>query len=170
MKNIFLKMLFVLCTTSIYSQNISITINASEDKKAISPFIYGRNNNVSDNPSSPTSADNWTRYNDAGLKLYRENGGNNCTKYNWKQKLSSHPDWYNNVYGNNWDFKLSSIINNTQGTQAMFAFQLLGKVAKTNTANFNDWGYNSSQWGEGVNQNLAGGGQPKTTGGCMALV
>jgi hypothetical protein len=52
----------------------------------------------------------------------------------------------------------------------MWSFQLLGKAAKTNGANFNDWGYNSSQWWEGVNQNLAGGGQPNTTGGTEALV
>jgi hypothetical protein len=52
----------------------------------------------------------------------------------------------------------------------MWSFQLIGKAAMTKTANFNDWSYNGSQWWEGVHQNLAGGGQPKTTGGTKALV
>jgi len=52
----------------------------------------------------------------------------------------------------------------------MWSFQLIGKAAKTNASNFNDWGYNSSQWWSGVHQNLAGGGTANTSGGGEALV
>ena len=56
------------------------------------------------------------------------------------------------------------------GTQGMWSFQLLGKVAANNQYNFPDWTYNQSQWWEGVNQNLAGGGVPDPAGGSKALV
>ena len=52
----------------------------------------------------------------------------------------------------------------------MWAFQLIGKVADNNQNNFNDWEYNQSQWWTGVAQNLAGGGQPNTSGGNYAQV
>jgi hypothetical protein len=42
----------------------------------------------------------------------------------------------------------------------MWAFQLIGKVASSKDFNFDDWGFNNSQWWEGVGQNLAGGGTP----------
>jgi hypothetical protein len=155
--------IFFLGIQGMYAQDATITINTTENQKPISPYIYGRNNSFSDNPSNPTLEAAWQKYNDAGVRMYRENGGNNSTKYNWKLRLSSHPDWYNNVYTNNWDFKAQSILQNTQNTQAFFAFQLLGKVAKTDNDNFRDWDYNSSQWWEGVNQNLAGGGQVNTS-------
>ena len=67
-------------------------------QKPISPYIFGKNNNLSDNPASPLTANQWQRLRDLGITLFRENGGNNATKYNWRLKLSSHPDWYNNVY------------------------------------------------------------------------
>ncbi len=102
--------------------------------------------------------------------MFRENGGNNATKYNWRLKLSSHPDWYNNVYAHDWDFAAKSLQTNIPGAQGMWAFQLIGKAAKTKTANFNDWNYNHSQWWDGVAQNLCGGGQVNTAGGGHALV
>ena len=46
--------------------------------------------------------------------------------------------------------------------QVMWAFQLLGRVASNTNNNFNDWGFNQSQWWQGVYQNLAGGGVPNT--------
>ena len=92
------------------------------------------------------------------------NGGNNATKYNWRKKISSHPDWYNNVYGNDW-YKTSKDVTASHPTmQLMYAFQLIGRVASSKAYNFNDWGYNQSKWWAGVTQNLAGGGTPNTTG------
>jgi hypothetical protein len=46
----------------------------------------------------------------------------------------------------------------------MFTLQLLGWVASTAAHNFDDWGYNQSQWWEGVTNNWAGGGGPSGDG------
>jgi hypothetical protein len=138
-----------MCTS--FGQDVTITIDASKDKKAVSPYIYGRNNTF-DKPA--------LFYRDAGLRFARMNGGNNATKYNWRKKVTSHPDWYNNVYDNDWDKTSKQIATNHPGVQVMWAFQLLGRVASDKNHNFNDWAYNNSQWWEGVGQNLAGGGTP----------
>jgi hypothetical protein len=137
------------------AQDVTITVNAYLDKKAVSPYIYGRNNSF-DQPSK--------FYKDAGLRFSRMNGGNNATKYNWRKKISSHPDWYNNVYGNDWDKTSKEVTASHPTMQLMYAFQLLGRVASSNAYNFNDWGFNQSQYWEGHGQNLAGGGTPNTTG------
>ncbi len=107
---------------------------------------------------------------EAGIQLVRQSGGNNSTKYNWRQKLSSHPDWYNNVYANNWDAAAKNLMDKLPGVQGMWSFQLLGKVAASTNHNFPDWNYNQSKWWEGVNQNLAGGGTVNPAGGSKALV
>ncbi|MDR2475358.1 MAG: hypothetical protein LBD45_05825 [Bacteroidales bacterium] len=87
---------------------VQITVDASREIKEISPYIYGRNNNLSDDPQKPTSNSTWQLYRDVGLKFFRESGGNNSTKYNWRKKLISHPDWYNNVYTHDWDYVAQS--------------------------------------------------------------
>ncbi|MFZ1731099.1 MAG: glycoside hydrolase family 44 protein [Bacteroidota bacterium] len=97
--------------------------------------------------------------------MLRENGGNNATKYNWRRKLSSHPDWYNNVYPHDWDFAVQSLYENLPGVQGMWAFQLIGKSAATTEWNFDDWNYNGSQWWSGVTNNWAGGGGPSSGDG-----
>jgi len=159
MKNHFVLHCFVLAwmgsftITRALSQDVTITVNAAEGKRAISPYIYGRNNTF-DKPAS--------FYTDAGLRFVRMNAGNNATKYNWRRKITGHPDWYNNVYGSNWDATSEYVANNFPGMQVMWAFQLLGRVASNTNNNFNDWGFNQSQWWQGVNQNLAGGGVPNT--------
>jgi hypothetical protein len=146
-------MLCLFGTTGVPAQDVTITINSAQDKKEISPNIYGRNNTFDKPPSF---------YKDAGLRFVRMNGGNNATKYNWRRKITSHPDWYNNVYANNWDEKSEYIATHHPEMQVMWAFQLLGRVASSTNFNFNDWEYNSSQWWLGVYQNLAGGGVPNT--------
>jgi hypothetical protein len=156
---------------SVFSQEIvQIRINIKENRKEISPYIYGRNNSLSDNSSNPLSNADWQQLRDAGVTFFREGGGNNSTKYNWKLHLSSHPDWYNNVYYHNWDYAAQSLQQNIPGAQGMWSFQLLGKVAGSNSHNFNDWDYNKSKWWSGVSQNLAGGGVVNPDGGPDALV
>jgi hypothetical protein len=151
-KNYFLwTLLYCFAMNTVFAQDISVTINATQNKRAVSPYIYGRNESF-DKPA--------TFYRDAGLRFARMNGGNNATKYNWRKKITSHPDWYNNVYDNDWDKTSKQIAANHPGMQVMWAFQLLGRVASDKNHNFNDWGYNSSQWWQGVGQNLAGGGIP----------
>lgn len=144
-----------------WSQNVAITVNATQNKRAVSPYIYGRNNTF-DKPAQ--------FYKDAGLRFSRMNGGNNATGYNWRKKITVHPDWYNNVYGANWDASAQNIQNNFPEIQGMFAFQLLGRVASNTNNNFNDWGFNQSKYWSGVGQNLAGGGTPDLNGGSKALV
>ncbi len=141
----------ILCFSISSAQDVTITVNANQDKKAVSPYIYGKNSNE----VKPAQL-----YRDAGVRFSRMNQGNNATKYNWRKKISSHPDWYNNVYPNNWDSKSMDASNNHPDMQLMWAFQLLGRVASSTEHNFNDWEYNNSQWWQGVNQNLAGGGVP----------
>lgn len=141
-------------TTTILAQDVTITVNATVDKKVVSPYIYGRNNTF-DQPAQ--------FYKDAGLRFARMNGGNNATKYNWRKKLTSHPDWYNNVYDTDWDKTAKDNTTTYPNIQLMFAFQLIGRVASSKSYNFNDWGYNQSQYWFGVGQDLAGGGIANTT-------
>ncbi|MBN1406249.1 MAG: T9SS type A sorting domain-containing protein [Calditrichaceae bacterium] len=155
MKYLILVLLTVFC---LYG--VEITVDASQGRKPISPYIYGKNNSLSDNSSSPLSANSWELFRQAGLKMFRENGGNNATKYNWRRKLSSHPDWYNNVYAHDWDYEAQSLQDNMPDARGMWAFQLIGYAAANNQNNFNDWVYNGSQWWEGVANNWAGGGGP----------
>lgn len=167
-RSIFIAAFSVLFPATFLAQDVTITVNASSEQWYISPYLYGKNNSFSDN-QAPSAAD-INRYKGAGLRLARENSGNNATKYNWRLKIGSHPDWYNNVYDHDWDFEVSHILSEIPGMQVMYAFQLLGKAASSKDNNFNDWEYNSSQWWDGVNQNLAGGGVVNTSGGSDALV
>jgi hypothetical protein len=160
--------ILILIASSIFAAEI--IIDASSGRMSISPYIYGRNNSLSSNPGNPLSTEDWDLYRDAGVRMFRENGGNNATKYNWRRKLSSHPDWYNNVYSHNWDYEAGSLEDNIAGARGMWAFQLIGFVAENTDNNFDDWGYNYSQWWSGVCQNLAGGGEVNAGGGCNALV
>jgi len=152
----------------VSAQSVSIQIDALQGRKAISPYIYGKNNNVSDDPSSPTTAAEWKMMRDAGLRFTRENGGNNATKYNWRKKISSHPDWYNNIYNHNWDYAAKTLGDSLPGVQGMWAFQLIGYSAANTANNFNDFAYNGSAYWSGVCQNLAGGGVANGAGGCAA--
>ncbi len=156
--------LLLLCFITLYTafaQNVIVAINATQNKRLISPFIYGRNQTF-DKPIQ--------FYLDAGLRFSRMNGGNNATGYNWRKKITVHPDWYNNVYGTDWDAYAQNIGSNYPDMQGMFAFQLIGRVASNTNNNFNDWAYNQSKYWSGVCQNLAGGGTPDPNGGCKALV
>ncbi len=145
-------------------------MNADSGKRVISPYIYGKNNVLPSTYLNDGSDDEVTRAVEAGARMVRQSGGNNSTKYNWRLKLSSHPDWYNNVYGNNWDAAAKNLTDKMPGTQGMWSFQLLGKVAANTNNNFPDWDYNRSQWWDGRHQNLAGGGVVNPAGGSKALV
>lgn len=162
--------LFSVIGQFVFAQNVQIQVDVLAKRKKVSPYIYGRNNSLSNFNNTPLTAAQWQFLRDAGVTMFRENGGNNSTKYNWRRKLSSHPDWYNNVYANNWDQAAQTLQANMPNAQGLWGFQLIGKAAKTNSANFNDWGYNGSQWWTGVEQNLAGGGTVNASGGKNATV
>lgn len=151
------------------AQTITISVQAAQNRVPVSPYLYGKNDSMG-TPGSPTSAADVQRFREAGIRMLRMNAGNNATKYNWQKKLTSHPDWYNNVYASmDWDYAQAQLQQQLPGVQAMWAFQLLGKVADNAANNFNDWGYNQSQWWSGVGQNLAGGGTVNPAGGEHAL-
>nr|WP_315245738.1 glycoside hydrolase family 44 protein [uncultured Flavobacterium sp.] len=150
-----------LTSTVTVAQAVQISVNATVNKKKVSPYIYGKNEFFDHSVQF---------YKDAGLRFARMNGGNNASAYNWQAKLAVHPDWYNNVYAADWDTSAQNLNNNFPDIQGMFAFQLLGRVASNTNNNFNDWGYNQAQYWSGVNQNLAGGGTPDPNGGGKALV
>lgn len=156
--------LLILCFFIPVQAQVEIKLDLSSTPVPISPYIFGRNNSLSNFSFGSISDADKIRIQDANVRILRENGGNNSTKYNWRLKLQSHPDWYNNVYANDWGQQALYTQNNFQGTQILLAFQLIGKAAKTNQYNFNDWGYNGSRWWEGVQQNLAGNGVLNNSG------
>jgi hypothetical protein len=160
-KKIFLLLLCHITLFTAFTQNVTVSINATQNKRLISPYIYGRNESF----EKPVQF-----YKDAGLRFARMNGGNNASGYYWPKRLSIHPDWYNNVYVNDWDTLAQKVNANFHNIQAMFAFQLLGRVASNNQNNFDDWSFNQSQYWSGHGQNLAGGGTPDINGGSKALV
>jgi hypothetical protein len=160
-KNIILLLLCHMTLYTAFAQNVTISVDATQNKRLISPYIYGKNESI-DKPVQ--------FYKDAGLRFSRMNEGNNATGYNWRKKITVHPDWYNNVYSVDWDARAQKISANFPDMQGMFAFQLLGRVASNTNNNFNDWAYNQSQYWSGVGQNLAGGGTPDPNGGSKALV
>jgi Glycoside hydrolase family 44/Secretion system C-terminal sorting domain len=158
--------LFALLFALNVTAQVTITVDPTKDIKPISPYIYGRNNSLpKESYAKPLTAAQLVQLKESGVRMLREGGGNNATKYNWRKRLSSHPDWYNNVYINDWDVSVKTLRDEMPANvQGLWSFQLIGKAAKTDAQNFGDWAYNRSQWWEGTAQNLAGGGQLQTTG------
>lgn len=166
MKNfIFTSVLSILVFTGnlAFTQTpVTISIDLTKGKKPVSPLLYGKNNVLPSTFLNTGTTAEITKAKEAGVRFVRQGGGNNSTKYNWRNKLSSHPDWYNNVYSNDWDTAAKNMIDKLPSVQGMWTFQLLGKAAANTGHNFNDYAYNGSQWWAGTGQNLAGGGQPNT--------
>jgi hypothetical protein len=150
---------------AVLAQNVTITVNATQGKRAISPNIYGRNEGFSefDDRKDLTVEQRYDLtkqfLKDAGLRFVRIGGGNNMSAYNWRLKLDVHPDWYNNVYGSDWDAMAQKINADFPNMKGMFAFQLLGRAATSSDYNFKDWEYkwDHKDW-DGHGQNLAGNG------------
>jgi len=152
----------LLMSANAWAQSVTIAVDASQNKRLISPNIYGKNDGLENSVQF---------YKDAGLRFARMNRGNNASAHNWREKLAVHPDWFNNVYAYDWDALAQNMNNNYSNMQGMFAFQLLGRVASSNQHNFDDWGYMQAHPGfNGFGQNLAGGGSPDPAGGNQALV
>lgn len=117
---------------------IDVTIDITSGLKPVSPALYGKNNCLNINSWDQTTEADKQLYRDAGVRLMRENGGNNGSKYHWRNRLSSHPDWYNNVYINDWDTQAVMIENEFDNVQGMFGFPLVGWAAKTNSCNYDE--------------------------------
>ena len=150
---------------SVTAASAAININVDTDKgiKKISPYLYGRNiDKISDGSAEVTSEETAfiNQMLDAGIHFLRANNGNNATRYNWKQKLTVHPDWYNNVYSHDWDITAKKILDKMPGVDAMYAFQLTGWVASSTNYNFADWNWyqDHDKWATST-LDLAGGGE-----------
>lgn len=168
-KNILLKSAVCVGIFSVASfSQINISVDANAGIKKISPYIYGRNiDNISDTSLVSTDKEDTfiAQMLDAGIHMMRSNNGNNATRYNWRKKLTVHPDWYNNVYPHDWDITAKKVLDKMPGVDAMYAFQLTGYAAKTNEYNFADWDW-YIEHGSNAKQtlDLAGGGEPSADG------
>ena len=134
----------------------TLTIDASGTAKTFSPYIYGKNGGLSQTTGTATTADTLAFYKATGVKMLRLNNGNNASKYNYEKHLTSHPDWYNNVYSVDWDQSAKDLVAGLPGVQGFFAISMLGWTANSTSNNFNDWLYNSSAWSSDASKNWAG--------------
>ena len=57
---------FVCCFLVTFANaQVQIQVDVTNEIKEISPYIYGRNNNLSDDPRNPVKAASWQLYKDA---------------------------------------------------------------------------------------------------------
>jgi len=137
-----LKPVFFVCFTLVLlistSFSATITVNPTQGQKEINPHIYGRNNNLRATSGGFHDAAEQNLAYEAGVKFMREGQGNNSTKYNWKLKLSSHPDWYNNVYTHDWDSAAILQQNSFPDADAMYSLQVAGMVAVSDSCNYDE--------------------------------
>ena len=153
----------VLAASFVTYAAIDVTVETQKGVMKISPYLYGRNiDKISGGSAELDSTEeafiNQAR--EAGVRFMRANNGNNATRYNWRKKMTVHPDWFNNVYSVDWSITAKKILDKLPGVDAMYAFQLTGWAASTNEYNFGDW-----NWKQEHGQNakatldLAGGGE-----------
>lgn len=173
MKNNFAKIAMVVVATLGVSNaiaDISISVDADAGMKHISPYIYGRNIDVigDGEEKDPEKAAEllekekgfYSKMLESGMHFLRANTGNNSTRYNWRKKMTVHPDWYNNVYAHDWDITAKKVLDNLPGVDAMYAFQLTGYAASSTEYNFSDWNFyqDHGAWATST-LDLAGGGE-----------
>ena len=147
---------------------IDITVDANAGIKKISPYLYGRNiDKISDGDTEVTEEESAfiNQMLEAGIHMLRANNGNNATRYNWRHKMTVHPDWYNNVYSHDWAITAQKVLDKMPGVDAMYAFQLTGYAASSTDYNFPDWNW-KQEHGTYATQtfDLAGGGEVSEDG------
>ncbi|SHM61474.1 glycoside hydrolase family 44 protein [Fibrobacter sp. UWB7] len=147
---------------------IDVTVDADAGIKKISPYLYGRNiDKISDGDAEVTEEESAfiNQMLDAGIHMLRANNGNNATRYNWRHKMTVHPDWYNNVYSHDWAITAQKVLDKMPGVDAMYAFQLTGYAASSTDYNFPDWNW-KQEHGTYATQtfDLAGGGEVSEDG------
>lgn len=174
-KSIKIALVFGLSVASLSQADISVSVDASAGIKKISPYIYGRNIDViSDGVETDEEKaaallekenDFYGKMLESGMHFLRANNGNNSTRYNWRKKMTVHPDWFNNVYSHDWDITAKKVLDNLPGVDAMYAFQLTGYAAASTEYNFPDWNY-YQEHGFWPTQtfDLAGGGEISADG------
>ena len=171
-KSIISKKALVAMTTALAATTVSaaidIGVNTDQGIKKISPYLYGRNIDKISDGNTEVTADESAFINqmlDAGIHFLRANNGNNATRYNWRHKITVHPDWFNNVYSHDWAITAQKVLDNMPGVDAMYAFQLTGYAASSTEYNFPDWNW-YQEHGSYPSQtfDLAGGGEVSDDG------
>lgn len=148
---------------------INVTVDADAGIKKISPYLYGRNiDKISDTSvESDTAETNFiNKVLESGIHMMRANNGNNSTRYNWRRKMTVHPDWFNNVYDHDWDITAKKILDKMPGVDALYGFQLTGYAASSTNYNFPDWDWQKAHNGSYPSRtfDLAGGGEVSDDG------
>ena len=147
---------------------IDISVDTQKGIKKISPYLYGRNiDKISD--GDPEVNEEETAFInqmlEAGVHMLRANNGNNATRYNWRHKMTVHPDWYNNVYSHDWAITAQKVLDKMPGIDAMYAFQLTGFAASSTDYNFGDWNWKQEHGFYATSTlDLAGGGEVSDDG------
>lgn len=155
------------------AETILISIDGNATPHKISRYIYGKNNSTNDDSTKATTDSMWTLINESGIGILRENSGNNLTKYNFNRRVASHPDWYNRVHDQNWDYEIQTIQENAPQVQVMYGLPILGWVGANSEYNFKDWDWYVSHGNKWLNtaQNVTGkGAEPNPDNGKNALV
>lgn len=155
------------------AETIRISIDGNATPHKISRYIYGKNNSTNDDSTKATTDSMWTLINESGIGILRENSGNNLTKYNFHRRVASHPDWYNRVHDQNWDYEIQTIQENAPQVQVMYGLPILGWVGANSEYNFKDWDWYISHGNKWLNtaQNVTGkGAEPNPDNGKNALV
>ena len=67
--------IFFLFKVALVMSQVNINIDFNQQGKSYSPYIFGKNNSLSDNASKPLANEEWARLKDAGITIFRENGG-----------------------------------------------------------------------------------------------
>lgn len=161
----------VMSLPAISLAAIEVRVDSKAGIQKISPYIFGKNisglNDAETSDPAKIAAEDSTikRMNEIGFRFFRANNGNNATRYNWRKKLTVHPDWYNNVYAHDWDITAKTIQDKLPGANAMYAFQLSGYAASSADYNFNDWDFyqTNDSWAKST-LDLAGGGVASADG------
>ena len=161
----------VMSLPAISLAAIEVRVDSKAGIQKISPYIFGKNisglNDAETSDLAKIAAEDSTikRMNEIGFRFFRANNGNNATRYNWRKKLTVHPDWYNNVYAHDWDITAKTIQDKLPGANAMYAFQLSGYAASSADYNFNDWDFyqTNDSWAKST-LDLAGGGVASADG------
>ena len=151
------------CFTTATHAAIDVTVNTQKGVMKISPYLYGRNiDKISDGTAETDSTEEAfiNQMLEAGVHFLRANNGNNATRYNWRHKMTVHPDWYNNVYSHDWTNTAQKVLGKMPGIDAMYAFQLTGWAASSTDYNFGDWNW-KQEHGQNAKStlDLAGGGE-----------
>lgn len=163
----------VMSLPAISLAAIEVRVDSKAGIQKISPYIYGKNitgindteKDAQDETKIASEDSTIQRMNEIGFRFFRANSGNNATRYNWRKKLTVHPDWYNNVYAHDWDITAKTIQDKLPGANAMYAFQLSGYAASSADYNFNDWDFyqTNDSWAKST-LDLAGGGVASADG------